>query len=384
MARNSAFGMRVAIVTDWLNSFGGAERVLMELHRLFPDAPLFTSVHDSDGLPAQFSDWDVRTTFLQRIPFARRRHRWLLPLMPLAFESLDLRGYDLVISSSSACAKGVIVDPGTTHLCYCHTPCRYIWDLYHDYVGSSARAVLAAPIAHWLRLWDRTSSDRVDRFVANSRFVADRIARHYRRPAEVIHPPVDVQRFRLHFGPANEYYLVVSRLVSYKRIDLAVKAATRMGRPLLVVGEGPEEGRLRALAGPTVQFLGWQDDGEVTRLMEGARAVLFPGLEDFGIVPVEAQAAGRPVIAYGRGGATETVTDGVTGVHFHEQTPDALVAAIERFEDERFDPVGCRRNAERFSADAFRERIQDAIERAVAAPTLHPFPDEADALRESA
>jgi glycosyltransferase involved in cell wall biosynthesis len=377
-------GLRVAIVTDWLNSFGGAERVLMELHRLFPEAPLYTSVHDARGLPAGFAEWDVRTSFLQRIPFARRRHRWLLPLMPLAFESLDLRGYDLVISSSSACAKGVIVDPGATHLCYCHTPCRYIWDLYHEYVGGSTRAILAAPVAHWLRMWDCASSDRVDHFVANSRFVADRIQRHYRRPAEVIHPPVDVDRFRLHLGPTDGYYLVVSRLVSYKRIDLAVAAATRMNRKLLIVGEGPEEKRLRAMAGPSVRFLGWQDDDAVTRLYEGARAVLFPGLEDFGIVPVEAQAAGRPVIAYGRGGATETVADGVTGVHFDRQTPEALIAAIEGFERERFDPVRCRRNAERFSAETFRDRIQEAIGRALVAPALEPLGNIPGRLRESA
>lgn len=384
MAYAHASGMRVAIVTDWLNSFGGAERVLMELHRLFPDAPIYTSVHDPEGLPDELGAWDVRTSFLQRIPFARRRHRWLLPVMPLAFESLDLRGYDLVISSSSACAKGVIVDPGTTHLCYCHTPCRYIWDLYHDYVGGPARALLAAPVAHWLRMWDRLSSDRVDRFVANSRFVADRIERHYRRTAEVIHPPVDVHRFRLHLGPADGYYLVVSRLVSYKRIDLAVAAATRMNRSLLVVGRGPEEARLRAMAGPTVRFLGWQEDEDVTRLYEGARALVFPGLEDFGIVPVEAQAAGRPVIAYGRGGATETVADGVTGVHFDHQTPDALVTAIERFENERFDPVRCRRNAERFSAETFRSRMQAAVDRALASPGLEPLTDAPGALRESA
>jgi glycosyltransferase involved in cell wall biosynthesis len=354
--------MRVAIATDWLNSFGGAERVLIELHRLFPDAPVYTSVHYPAGLPDNMQGWDVRTSFLQRLPIARRKHQIFLPLMPLAFEQFDLREYDLVISTSSACAKGVITRANALHLCYCFTPCRYIWDLYHEYTHDMRGRALFAPVAHWLRLWDRVSADRVDHFVAISREVAGRIQKHYRRESEVIYPPVDVDRIRPNGKPAEDFYLVVSRLVGYKRIDLAVEAANRLGRRLIVVGNGPARRDLEALAGPTVEFLGQLSDEEVANLLARCRGFLFPGLEDFGIAPVEAQAAGRPVVAYGRGGAAETVVDGVTGVLFHEQTVDGLVAGIRDFEAHRIDPAVCRRNAERFSAGLFREQVRLAVQ----------------------
>lgn len=356
--------MRVALVTDWLDSFGGGERVLMELHRMFPDAPIYTSVHKPAGLPPELRGLDVRTSFIQRLPWIRGSHLRFLPLMPLAFESFDLRGYDLVVSTSSACAKGVITAPGTVHVCYCHTPCRYVWDLYHDYVRGRAKRVAAAPVAHYLRLWDRMASDRVDFFVANSREVAGRIRKHYRRESTVVSPPVDVERIRPDGRAPDDYYLVVSRLVEYKRVDLAVRAATRLGRRLVVAGQGPEMEALKAMAGPTVEFRGFTPDDALPGLYARCRAFLFPGFEDFGITPVEAQAAGRPVVAYGRGGAAETVLDGVTGVLFGEQTVESLCEAILRLEQGRFDPAACRRNAERYGPGAFREGMRAVMEQA--------------------
>lgn len=355
--------MRVAITTDWMDTFGGGERVLHELHRMYPDAPVYTTVYRPQALPADMRGMDVRTSFIQRLPGIRRSHMAFLPLMPMAFEQFDFSGFDMVVTTSSACAKGVITPPGTANVCYCHTPCRYIWDLYHEYTRGRLAAPLIAPVAHWLRMWDRSSSDRVDHFVANSREVAGRIRRHYSRDSEVIHPPVDVDRIRPNGRAPEDFYLVVSRLVGYKRADLAVQAATRLGRRLVVVGGGPELKRLRALAGPTVEFRGRLSDPEVADLYARCRALLFPGLEDFGIVPVEVQAAGRPVIAYGRGGALDTVVDGVTGTLFAEQSVEALAAAIEDHEARAWDPAACRRNAERFDAAEFRRRMHDAVVR---------------------
>jgi glycosyltransferase involved in cell wall biosynthesis len=358
--------MRVAITTDWLDSFGGAERVLLQLHRMYPEAPIFTTVHNPAALPPSMHGLDVRTSFIQRLPGIRRSHMAFFPLMPMAFEQMDLSDYDLVLTTNSACAKGVVTAPGTLNICYCYTPCRYLWDLYHEYTRDHPARFLMAPMAHWMRAWDRLAADRVDHFVAISHEVADRIERHYRRDSEVVYPPVDVERIRPNQRPPEDFYLVVSRLVSYKRVDLAVAAASRLGRRLVVVGRGPEMKRLQAMAGPTVEFRGWLDDAEITKLYAQCRALLFPGYEDFGITPVEAQAAGRPVIAYARGGALETVVDGATGVFFEEQSIDALVAAIERFEQHGWDAKLCRKNAVRFSAEEFRTRLGEAIEQQIA------------------
>jgi glycosyltransferase involved in cell wall biosynthesis len=353
--------MKVAITTDWLNSFGGAERVLVQLHEMFPQAPIYTSVYDPSGLPDFMQGWDVRPTFLQKVPFAKRRHQWFLPLMPLAFEQLDLREYDLVITTNSACAKGVITRPDALNVCYIYTPCRYVWDLYHEYTRGHRARALIAPVAHWLRVWDRLAADRVDHFIAISDEVASRVRKHYRRDAEVVYPPVDVDRFTPNDAPPEDYYLVVSRLVPYKRVDLAIEACNRLGRRLLVVGDGPERRWLEALAGPTVEFLGRRGDEDLADLYARCRALIFPGHEDFGIVPVEVQAAGRPVVAYGRGGAAETVVDGVTGVLFHEQAVGPVIEAIRRLEDGAWNAGECRRNAERFSAASFRARFSDGV-----------------------
>lgn len=354
--------MKVAITTDWLNSFGGAERVLVELHRMFPEAPLYTTVYDPAGLPDFMQGWDVRPSFLQRIPLARRRHQWLLPLMPVAFRSFDLSAYDLVITASSAFSKAVVTRPDATNLCYCYTPPRYLWDLRDQYVRGVMRPV-TEPLVRHLRAKDLEAAAGVDHFVAISDHTADRVRRHYGRDPAVVYPPVDVRRFAEVPEEPGDAYLVVSRLVGYKRVDLAVEACNRLGRRLVVAGGGPELERLRRLAGPTVEMLGKVGDAELPALYARSRALLFPGLEDFGIVPVEAQAAGRPVVAYGAGGALETVVDGRTGVFFPHQTAESLADAIVRLEETSIDAGTCRANAARFDAMHFRAGLAAELDR---------------------
>ena len=359
--------MKVALVHDWLTGMRGGERCLEVFCELFPEADLYTLLHVPGSVSPVIEARRVVTSFIQRLPRAERRYRHYLPLFPAAVRAFDLAGYDLVLSSSHAVAKSVRVPPGARHVCYCFTPMRYLWDLYDDYFGARAglaTRVLMPPMAAWLRRWDRATAAGVHHFVAISRFVADRIRRAYDREADVIYPPVDVSRFRLD-ETAGDFYLVVSALTPYKRVDLAVEACTRLGRRLLVVGSGPEERRLRALAGPTVELLGWRDDAQTAELYARCRALLFPPLEDFGIAPLEAMAAGRPVIAFGQGGARETVVppgegDAPTGLFFDHQTVGDLVDAIHRLESgaTQFEPKALRRRAEAFDRPLFKERMQ--------------------------
>lgn len=349
-------GRRIAITTDWLTSLGGAERVLHELHDMFPEAPIHTSVYDPRRITPDMRDWDVRPSVLQRVPMASRYSRALLPLMPAAFRRFDLSDFDVVVAACSAFAKNVSLRPTTVNLCYCYTPPRYLWGMTQEYVGAGVQRAATALI-QWLRQRDLEAAAQVDEFVAISHVVARRIAETYGRPSEVIYPPVNTKAFAPSGRPPENFYLVVSRLVPYKRIDLAIETCNRLGRRLVVVGTGPEEKRLRELAGPTVQLLGRRDDAELSDLYARCRAFLFPGLEDFGIAPVEAQAAGRPVIAFGEGGAGETVVHGETGLHFAEQSVDALAAAIEEVERRTFDPTRCRANAQRFDVGHFREHM---------------------------
>jgi glycosyltransferase involved in cell wall biosynthesis len=353
----------VALVHDWLNQYGGAERVLEVMHALFPAAPIYTSLYAPAALPAAYRAWDIRTSFMQRLPLAKRYHQPFMPLYPLAFEQFDLSDYDLVLSNKSGFCHGVITRPQTTHVCYCLTTTRFLWQ-FHDYarrerIGRLGRLLLPLFLAQ-ARVWDRAAADRVDDFVAISRVVAARVAKIYRRPATVIHPPIDARSFR----PADErgdYYLVVSRLIPYKRIDLAVRACTALGRPLKVVGTGRDAARLAALAGPTVAFLGRVSEDALRRLYAGCRALLFPGEEDFGLAPLEAQACGRPVIALAAGGALDTVRDGVTGVLFKEPTVAALTDAIERFERLDLDPRVLRAHAAQFDVPVFARRLLEHL-----------------------
>jgi glycosyltransferase involved in cell wall biosynthesis len=356
--------LKVALVHEWLTTLGGSERVLLALARLFPEAPVFTSVFDAERLPTEFQKLDIRPSFLQKIPGARKRHPALLPLLPLAFEQHDLRGFDLVISSHHACAKGVIVDADALHIAYVHTPMRYAWDLTHEYQAELPpwKRVLAAPLLHYLRAWDVASSLRVDRYIANSRLVAQRIAKHYRRESEVVHPPIRVADFADVQGlTPGEHDLVVSRLVPYKRIDLAVAAANLTGRPLRVVGDGPLYRSLKRASKPNVEFLGHLSDAEVREQYATCRALLFPGFEDFGLTPLEAMACGRPVIAFGQGGVLETVVAGVTGAFFAQQTPASLAAAMTHFDASAYAPDAIRRHANGYDEPVFAARIEGLV-----------------------
>ena len=357
---------KVALVHDWLNQVGGAEGVLENLVSVFPGAPVYTSIYWPEAMPAHYQDWDIHTSWLDRLPGVRRHHRLFLPLYPLAFESLDLGQYDVVLSNKSGFCHGLITPPETLHVCYCLSPTRYIWR-YQDYAqregfGPLARLAMQ-PVLSRLRVWDRMAADRVDRFVAISTEIQRRIKKYYRRESEIIYPPVDTSRF----APAalyDDYYLVVGRQIPYKRIDLAVRACTQLGLPLKVSGAGRDTNRLRAMAGPTVEFLGRVPDDELPGLLAKCRAFLFPGAEDFGIAPVEAMAAGRPVIAYAYGGALDTVIEGVTGTLFPDQTVESLCTALQRFEPDDYDPQTIRRHAERFDVSVFRQQIADCVDRA--------------------
>lgn len=361
---------RVALVHDWLTGMRGGERCLEVFCELFPAAPLYTLLHVPGSVSPVIERRRIVTSFVQRLPAAASGYRRYLPLFPAAVRSFDLREFDLVVSLSHCVAKAVRVRPGALHLCYCFTPMRYVWDLedaYAEGAGALTRLVLP-PLAAALRRWDRRT-DGVGEFVAISSHIADRIRRAYARDAEVIHPPVDCARFRS-AASVDDNYLVVSALVPYKRVDLAILAANRLGRRLLVVGQGPESRRLRALAGSNVTFLGWRSDAEVAELYARCRAVLFPAVEDYGIVPLEAAAAGRPTIALGRGGVLETMIgldagdEPPTAVFFREQTVDAVAEAIVAFEraETRFDPRALQARAARFDRPIFARRVQEYIE----------------------
>lgn len=370
---------RVAVVHDWLTIPGGSEDVVMELLEMFPRARLFTSVYDPAPWPPPIAGRDVRTTWLNRLPGATRHYPKLLPLMTGAFRSFDLSGFDLVLSSNHACAKNVRVPEGALHVCYCHTPMRYAWDeslLEGEEIGSLSRRALPLLLSR-LRRQDLEGVASVDAFVANSHHVAGRIRMHYGRDADVVNPPVDVGRLlAAPRQPDGGCYLVFGRVVPYKRVELAVSACARLGRALKVAGDGRALEGVRAAARghPQIELLGRVSDEQRDALLLGARALLFPGQEDFGIVPVEAQAAGLPVIAYGVGGASETVIDGRTGVLFSEQTVEGLAAAIGRFEGLALDPDAARENAARFSRERFREEMAHAIQRADARRIARALP----------
>jgi glycosyltransferase involved in cell wall biosynthesis len=359
--------MRVALVHDHLIQHGGAERVLSALQAIFPEAPTYTLFFDRDAMKADFGHKDIRTSFLQHVPGGKRFFRYLLPLMPSATESYDLSGFDVVISSASAFAKGIVTSTDTVHISYCHTPTRYLWSDAQSYVEELRAPKIVKwalpPVISLLRLWDKAAADRTDLFIANSKTVQNRIKKYYRRESEVIHPPVDTARFFISNNPKT-YYLAGGRLVSYKRFDLVVEAFTKLGLPLKVFGSGPAEESLRKLAGPNIEFLGRVSDDERARLFADAIAFINPQEEDFGLTVVEAMAAGRPVIAFKRGGATETVVDGVTGAFFADQTVEALAEAVKNFDAGKFEPTKIRLHAETFSTERFRKELLAFVETA--------------------
>jgi len=356
--------LKVALVHDWGNQVGGAEGVLLALKEMFPDAPVFMSMYDPAVMPAVCQSWDIRTSFMDRLPLVKRHHQPFLPLYPLAFEQFDLSGFDLVISNKSGFCHGVLTPPETLHIDYCLTPTRYVWDYRHyarrEGIGPLG-SLLLQPFLHRLRLWDRLAADRVDHFVAISTEVQRRIAKYYRRDSTVIHPPVETDRFE----PASDhddYYLVVSRLVPYKRIDLAVQAFNQLGLPLKIGGNGRDSYTLKRMAGPNIEFLGHVPDDTLPALYQRCRALIFPGCEDFGIAPLEANAAGRPVIAFRAGGALDTVIEGKTGLFFDEQTPESLAAAVHALDDSTFDPEAIHRHALRFDKAVFQDQMMRFVE----------------------
>ncbi len=371
--------LKVAIVHYWFVGYTGGERVVSALAEMFPQADLFGLVAKPETLPPQLRNHKLTTSFLQKIPGSTRWYRHLLPLHPVALEHLDVSGYDLIISSESGPAKGVVSSAAACHICYCHSPMRYLWDMYHSYrhdMKFPTRQMFSVT-AHYLRLWDLASAARVDFFAANSLNVAARIRKHYRSDSTVIYPPVNVSAG--YFSNRTEdYYLVVSRLIDYKRVDLAIDACRRLGRRLRIVGDGDQYKQLRRTAGPTIQFLGHLDDKSLQECYANCRALLFPGEEDFGIVPVEAQSYGRPVIAYGQGGALETVIGLApgepssaavsSGVFFSHQTPEDLVQAIRTFEsaEDCFDPHFIRSSVQHFDASWFASSMREFVDQCLA------------------
>lgn len=351
--------LRIAVIHHWLLSMTGGEKVVEALCELFESPDLFSLVADTRALSDTLNRCKLSTSFVQNIPGAHKWHRYYTFLFPLAVELFDLRNYDVVISSDANTVKGVITRPETCHICYCHSPMRYAWSMFHEHLPEGwVRRGLMAMLMHYLRLWDHAASSRVDFFVANSETVRARIKKYYRREAALIYPPCDLQRFQV-TSRVDDYYLCVGRLVEYKQTEIAVRAFNENGKLLLVVGDGPQKAFLKSIAGPHVEILGWVPEVDLPQLYERCRALIFPGEEDFGIAPVESQACGRPVIAYGRGGALETVVPGKTGLLFYEQTPGALNAAVSKLEarQDAFDPDTIRVNAERFSKERFQSEF---------------------------
>ena len=356
--------MKVAIIHYWLINWRGGEKVLQALLELFPQADIYTHVYDAQLVAKKLPGKKICTTFIHKLPLAKSLYQKYLPLMPMALEQLDLRQYDLIISSESGPSKGVVSRPDALHICYCHSPMRYVWDMYPDYKNSTSwlNRLLMIPLVHYLKIWDRLSADRVDAFVANSDFVAQRIHKFYRRSAKVIYPPVAVDTFDLSVQK-SDFYLVLGQLTSYKRADLAVDAFLVNNKKLIVIGEGEQYHALSAKAKncKRIQILGRLPRTDCLDYLARAKALIFPGVEDFGMVPVEAMSCGTPVIAYQKGGALESVRDGISGIFFKQQTIQALNQAITKFEQMHFDPKIVRQQAEKFSTQYFKQQFSALV-----------------------
>ncbi len=359
--------MRVALVHDYLNQYGGAERVLEVLHEMYPDAPVFTILLSLGKLPPRFREWRVSPSFVQRLPLVERHYHKYFFLFPIAVEGFDMDGFDVVISVSSAWAKGVITSTDTCHISYCLTPMRFGWFWYHPTLTRQSNWLYRSGLQYFLnrvRVWDVVSANRVDHFVATSNLVKKRIEKYYRRDSEVIHPPVNCDFFDI--APEEEtgdYFLIVSRLRPYKALEIAIRAFNKLGLPLLVVGEGSVRRELERMARPNIHFLGRLSDEDLLHYYQRCVALVFPTLEDFGISPLEANACGRPVIAFRGGGAAETITDGDSGVFFYPQTAEALVDAVKSFDPSSFEPEKVRRNSLRFDSSVFRQRLGALVQK---------------------
>ncbi|MEK7076065.1 MAG: glycosyltransferase [Patescibacteria group bacterium] len=356
--------MKIAFVHEYLNQFGGAERMLQVLCALYPRAPIYTLLYDRDATGGVFDGRVIKTSFLQNLPFTKKHHRIFPLLMPLAIEQFDFSDYDLVISISASFAKGIITKPNTKHICYCLTPPRFLWDNSQKFVEEFGYSKLVKkflpPFITYLRIWDSQASLRADDFWSISNFIGDRVRKYYSRSSQVVYPPVNMAKFHVSDQVEN-YFFMAGRLVSYKRFDLAIKAFNQNKLPLKIVGAGPEMNKLRKIANKNIKFLGLVSDEKLANLYSHARACIFPQEEDFGIVPLESMASGRPVIAYRAGGATETVIENKTGIFFDEQTPESLQVAIEKFHTLKFSPEVCHGYAEKFDIEIFKDNILNLL-----------------------
>lgn len=354
--------LNIALVHEWITNVAGSERVLLVLKEMFPTADIYTSVYDEDKA-APFKDFNIQTSFLQKIPFLKKKRELLIPFTPFAFEQFDLSKYDLVISSTSMAAKGVITKPDTVHISYCHTPPRYLWEADIDpRAKKGSLHWLRENTVHKMRIWDRLAADRVDYFFANSKYIARRIKKYYGKDSAVVYPLVDLTNFLIASSDdIKDYYLFVSRLIDYKRCDVVVEAFNKLGLPLKVIGSGPEKAKLVKMAKDNIEFLGYLSDDDMKKYYSQAKAFVFAAEEDFGLVPVEAMASGRPVIAYAKGGVTETVVDGVTGIFFQDQTAQSLIEAVNRFNPQGFSSDKIREHAEKFSKDKFKENFMTEL-----------------------
>lgn len=367
--------LKIALVYDWVNKLGGAERILLALHEIWPQAPLFTTVYHPKAAPWA-ADFQIRTSFLQKFPLAKRHHELYFWLTPIAFESFDFAGFDVVVSVTSADAKGILTKPETLHLGYCLTPTRYLWSGYADYFFSPGVRFLASPLVLYLRAWDKIASTRPDAYLAISETVQKRIKKYYQRESTVIYPPVDLEKFRIKEGrdkgknkrkskgEETPFFLIVSRLVPYKRVGIAIEAFNHLGYSLKIVGSGIEGRRLRRMARKNIEFLGRLTDEELVGYYQRCQGLIFPTEEDFGLVPLEAQACGCPVIALRKGGALETVVEGKTGEFFSPQTPEALASVVKSFDKTRYNEKDCRKNAARFRKEVFQSRFKDFLVKA--------------------
>ena len=361
--------MKIALAHDFLAFLGGAEKVLSRIHEIWPSSPIYVLFYNKEKVKELFDDKkiNIKTSLLQNIPFSKRFYRLLMPLMPNFIERFNLSNYDIVISSSTAYAKGVLTRPETLHICYCHTPTRYLWQDTHDYVRNLPYPDIIKKVIPfgltYLRLWDGLASGRVDKFIANSRAVQDRIRKYYRKEADVIYPPVDTKSFKIS-QDTEDYFLLVGRMRHHKRVDLAIRAFNKLKLPLKVIGDGPDLSKFRKMANKNIEFLGWLPQNKLKEYYSKCLALLHPQEEDFGIVPLEAMASGRPVIAYSKGGALETVVENVTGNFFHEQTPSALTQAVRDFHPENFDPQVLRNRAAKFDVEVFKRRMKEYVEKA--------------------
>ena len=362
--------MKVALIHDWLTGMRGGERCLEVFCELFPQAHLYTLLHIAGSVSPRIDKMVIKTSFIQNLPFSKKGYRRYLPLFPMAIERFNLKEYDLILSCSHCVAKGIIPSPDALHVSYMLTPMRYAWDMYADYFGENKRKIIL-PFIHYLRMWDVISSQRVDHFLCISKHVKNRIMKFYRKDAEVIYPPVEIDRFSL-ANKKEDFFLIVSSFAPYKKISVAIEAFNRLGYPLRIIGSGPEEKRLRAIAQSNVEFMGWQSDEVVAKSYSTCRALIFPGEEDFGIVPLEAMGSGKPVIAYGKGGILETVVTydqpqgrvkTPTGIFFQEQNVGSLIDAVERFNriEREFDPVAIRKHAQQWDRKIFKEKIKKSI-----------------------